>query len=85
MIIRILFVFAARRTRNSQSTRQTIGVRFATDNSHAPASRVPTPRTLGATVTDAPATAATATTAAVRRGRVLDDGRAQQTRDGGRC
>lgn len=78
----ILFVFAARGTRNTQSARQTIGVRFATDNTHAPASCVPTPRTFRTAVADAPAATATAVTATVLRGRVLDDGRAQQTRDG---
>jgi len=75
--VKILFVLiAARGTRNSQSARQTIGVRFSTDNSHAPAARLPTPRTLRTAFSDASAATATAATTAVRRGRVFDDSRA---------
>lgn len=77
---------AARRTRNAQSARQTVGVRLAFDGANAPASRVPTPRSVGTVVraaTPPTATAAVlATATASRRGRVAD-AHAQTTGTGG--
>lgn len=64
----ILTFVVARRTRNSQPTRQAIGVRLATDGSHAPATRVPTPRPVRTTVS----AAAPAATTVIRCGRVAD-------------
>lgn len=74
----------ARGTRNAQSASQTVGVRFAADGTHAPASRIPAPGTVGTAVCAAPsaATDAVGATAAVRRGRVADV--RAQTADGGR-
>lgn len=80
--VKMFFVIAARGTRNPQPACQTIGFRFATYYSHASTLSVSTSRAVRATVTDAPAATATA---AVLRGSVIDNGRAQQTRDGGRC